>query len=939
MLLFRIRDEASKQLSNIAAGYRKVKVASKAAFDDTRQNAEKSKKVLEEYNRLLGKVRREQVVGGKRLSFARSPLARQAFGARDRSFGSSLALQGRRLQLASGGSASGNFVGNKLAGLEGQSVGQVAGLGVSKLAKGAAGAAAGIAALSTAVTGLVAGLTAATKTTAEADRNMYVLAKNAGLTTEEASELSFIFERFGVNTSDLNMLMLTLARNMGRYPEEFEKVGVSVKNAEGRTKSTAQVFKELSKVIAETEGQAQRLAIADKLMEEGGRRVARVMTIMGQRGNDFKKEAQELGFILDEKAAKASFNFATNLDILGGAIGNLKDARMRPFIPVLDAVASMFKDELAAEIKLAEKRGKEASETYKEFAANLSIVAAGALELAPSLGFLANTLSLNLYNLTGAQEFVESRSERLQKSLRKLYAELKGKIVHVTSDYADTLETVAEGSSGAANSLLGAGDAAAKAREEFAKLLATVQRESYDTFSDAAKQAEKALDVINGTDDKVEMQVQASINFAEQGNPLDGIAPMPDLAIRTPMVSPTSIEELGKLTQGMAEVVQAREEYININRKVAESEQKLQTIVEAQGHQRELVLATEQKLSRELGRLAEAHSSQNIEAMEGSARRVKLIQDELNIQLQAYQRIEQAKVEHEKKKTEAEKQGVEARKVLKVAEYNRTIEIQDAQLIAEQQQMQIREQNMQMWMQVSAQAVSGILSGLTSLIEKQRAASESIAEAQGRLHESSGLRTKSPMLRAEEDLEKAKASAVSASDVFATLGSTVVDVSGQVIQAVMQQAAANVAAKSAEATASGVAAGTAAAGQSASTFGAGAAIALPILLATVIGSVLAIIGASMPKFHTGGRIGLGGMKLASGDVPIVAQQGEMILSKKDTAAVMSGDSGGTINVSLGVGMDYSRAGVRRSVRDGVIPSLRKEYRSIARKGPRRTSKT
>lgn len=171
------------------------------------------------------------------------------------------------------------------------------------------------------LTAIVTGATVAataifmfTKKIAASNDELGKFAQRTGVDIKALQELGFVAELNGGSIDSMNSSLENLARisseaarGMGAGVEVFGMLGISVTDANGRLKEADIMLNDVSDAISRLGTQAERLEFAQKLgigsdlllaIQEGS------AAIKKQR-----QEARELGFVIDEDAAKAAADF------------------------------------------------------------------------------------------------------------------------------------------------------------------------------------------------------------------------------------------------------------------------------------------------------------------------------------------------------------------------------------------------------------------------------------------------------------------------------------------------------------------------------------------------------------------------------------------------------------------------------------------------------
>ncbi|MFA6636197.1 MAG: hypothetical protein WCV56_03695, partial [Candidatus Omnitrophota bacterium] len=197
------------------------------------------------------------------------------------------------------------------------------------------------------------------------------IAKQTGVTTKEMAKLQYAAEQEHASVEAITKAMPLLAKNMSQaqqgmktYSREFDKMGISVVDAQGNLKSTYDVLLEMSEYLSTATNRTEALAIVTTLL---GRRGAELLPVLllGKKGfKDLGDEAEKLGIALDNKAAAGMKVFDDNLTKLKKAFQGIGIAITQELLPYLVTLSDKLGN-LDFEKVRAEARG--ATESLIEF--------------------------------------------------------------------------------------------------------------------------------------------------------------------------------------------------------------------------------------------------------------------------------------------------------------------------------------------------------------------------------------------------------------------------------------------------------------------------------------------------------------------------------------------------------------------------------------------
>lgn len=176
------------------------------------------------------------------------------------------------------------------------------------------------------IIGLVAGTTGLgllIRNSLEAADSILQISEKVGTTTNELQQLRFAASQVGVGTGEMDVALQRFSRRlgeaakgMGSLYKTVQDYDIQIKNADGSTKSTLEVFKQFADVISNAKDSQEQLAIAFKAFDSGGAQLVNLLRQGGEGVQFFADEAERLGLVLDESAIKKASQANTTMTIL-----------------------------------------------------------------------------------------------------------------------------------------------------------------------------------------------------------------------------------------------------------------------------------------------------------------------------------------------------------------------------------------------------------------------------------------------------------------------------------------------------------------------------------------------------------------------------------------------------------------------------------------------
>ncbi len=213
-------------------------------------------------------------------------------------------------------------------------------------------AAKGLVAIVGAAAAAATAIFAFTKQIAEANDELGKFAQRIGVDIEALQELGFVAELNGGSIDSMNASLANLsrvaseaARGMGPGVEVFGMLGISVTDATGRLKQADDLLLDVADAISRLGSQAERLEFAQKLG------IGEDLLLAIQQGSEAikqqRKEARELGFVIDVDAAQAAADFQDEMlrlnRIILGVTNAIGTKLMKQIEPMIEQFVEWFK--------------------------------------------------------------------------------------------------------------------------------------------------------------------------------------------------------------------------------------------------------------------------------------------------------------------------------------------------------------------------------------------------------------------------------------------------------------------------------------------------------------------------------------------------------------------------------------------------------------------
>lgn len=317
----------------------------------------------------------------------------------------------------------------------------------SRLTKFSSLAKTGMVALGAAGATAATGLALATQAAINHADEIGKMAQKVGMTTEALSRLEYAARLSDVSLGELQVGLGQLSKNMEAGTAGLDALGISVMTADGRLRSTNEVFLEVAERFSTIEDGAGKTAIA---MDIFGRSGANLIPLLnsGRDGlAEMAAEADRLGLTISGNASQAAERFNDNVTRIQAALGGLTNQIAQGVAPrmadLTERMIDFYKETNAVETVV------QAVNFVMTELAKFAIMASQALtEVVEVITFLGDAIQrLGNADFTGIGDSWVASQERVKAALienSRLMDELNGKAQTVNRDGKGDLPTPKE---------------------------------------------------------------------------------------------------------------------------------------------------------------------------------------------------------------------------------------------------------------------------------------------------------------------------------------------------------------------------------------------------------------------------------------------------------------------------------------------------------------
>ena len=191
------------------------------------------------------------------------------------------------------------------------------------------------------------------------------LSRTTGMSTDELQEMRYIAGDVGADFDGIATAAEMMTKNIGMgtpaSKKALEELGVSVTDAAGKVRPTADIFRDIVDALGKVEDPMQRAALASELFGKQYKPVLELVGTSKEKWDDLAKAARDAGFIIGTENVKAAAAFKKEQNEVNMALDtfwNTLGLAVMPLLrelpgllnevkPAIDAIAWVLRNALA----------------------------------------------------------------------------------------------------------------------------------------------------------------------------------------------------------------------------------------------------------------------------------------------------------------------------------------------------------------------------------------------------------------------------------------------------------------------------------------------------------------------------------------------------------------------------------------------------------------
>ena len=203
--------------------------------------------------------------------------------------------------------------------------------------------------MSVAVAGGAAAIYGMAKKSADATDHIDKMSQKIGISRESYQELDFILSQSGTSVDGLRGGMKTLTKAMDgassgskKNVEQFEKLGVSVTDSNGKLRSQEDVFFDTVSALQKMDNQTEKARLATELFGKSGQELMPLLNGASGSIDEMRQQAHDLGLVLDDEAIDSGVHLTDTIDQVQRAFGAIVTKVGVEVMPIVQKLLEMI---------------------------------------------------------------------------------------------------------------------------------------------------------------------------------------------------------------------------------------------------------------------------------------------------------------------------------------------------------------------------------------------------------------------------------------------------------------------------------------------------------------------------------------------------------------------------------------------------------------------
>lgn len=168
------------------------------------------------------------------------------------------------------------------------------------------------------------------------------ISQRTGVAIKDIAGLQLWFQIGGAEAGEFEGAMIKLAKNIASGSDEFKRIGVATRNADGSLRSNIEVLGDSADAFQKLQDGSAKTALAIDIFGKSGATLLPILNSGSEGLREMTEMADKLGLTFDQNTVDAAGAFNDTLDFLGLAAQGVGRQLAAQLLPALNAVAGSF---------------------------------------------------------------------------------------------------------------------------------------------------------------------------------------------------------------------------------------------------------------------------------------------------------------------------------------------------------------------------------------------------------------------------------------------------------------------------------------------------------------------------------------------------------------------------------------------------------------------
>jgi len=179
--------------------------------------------------------------------------------------------------------------------------------------------------------------------------DLMVQSQVTGLSTDALQEYAYMAELVDTDVSTITGSLTKMVKSMdsaksgtGATAEAYQKLGVAVTNADGSLRDQNDVFAEVISALGNMTNETERDALSMQIFGKSARELNPLIEAGADNIEEFRQQAHEMGYVLDEETLGSLGNVDDNMQMLKNSFESAKRQIATGLLPIVLDITNAF---------------------------------------------------------------------------------------------------------------------------------------------------------------------------------------------------------------------------------------------------------------------------------------------------------------------------------------------------------------------------------------------------------------------------------------------------------------------------------------------------------------------------------------------------------------------------------------------------------------------